>query len=249
MSALLDDFDIIFIIGFFIILLSILFLVMFINKSTIEDYPEECEYLDVNKCNNGDIICVSYYSFSGAFISGSSNSIWSHTGFIWVDPDTNIRYVLEGAIYKPEKYKHFFKIPLKNWMHINRHMIMGYKKYHGEPINSEYMMSKFEWMMKECNLSSFDIFWARFLINKQHYNYSVSKRYTCLEGFVILGQEVGIFKKDKIYCSYLPGDVINDKINLCDGIKFSKVKQIFAYPTEKILLLEDQNFQKFFWKN
>ena len=246
---LLDEFDLIFILGFVLILLFIVYLITFINRATLDDYPEEGEYLDINKCNNGDIVCISYNNFSGAFISSTSRSIWSHPGFIWVDTDTNIRYVLEGAIYRQDKYRHFFKIPLKSWLHINRRSIMGYKKYCGEPINSEYMMSKFDWMIKQCKLASFDVSWAKYLIDKQYYNYAVSDRYTCSEAFVILGQELGLFKKDKIYCSYLPGDIINDKIKLLDGVNFMPVIQIFIHPVENMMILEDKVFSKNFWKN
>lgn len=244
-----DDSQILFILGFFVIFLLIIYLYSFIIRATLEDYTDEAIYLDSTTCNNGDLVFVSYYTPAGVIISSVSRSIWSHPGIIWVDDKTGIRYVLEGAIYKQKKYRHFYKIPLENWLYINKRSTLGYKKYTGEPLDSKYMIEKFDSLMGDCKLASFDVFWARFLIDREHYEYSKNEKYTCSEGVVILGQEIGIFEKDKIYCSYLPGDLANDNIKLCKNSSYSKIVEVCQHPSERISIFEDTFFYKNFWKN
>lgn len=245
----LDDCEIYLIFLFFIFVLFILYLISFINRSTTYDYTSNCEYREMRDFNNGDIVGVSYYSVSGAIVTSFSRSIWSHTGIIWVDPITNIRYVLEGAIYRLKKYRHFFKIPLETWLFFNKKSIIGYKKYNGPEIDSDFLWSKFEWLTKKCELEPFNIFWSRFLVDKQYYEYSRKDRYTCLEATVILGQDAGIFKKDKIYCSYFPGNIINNEISFCEGINYDLPIEIKLHPSSKLLLEEDIFSQKSFWEN
>ena len=108
---LLGDEEVIIVLSLFAIILCILILIAIVNQNSCIDYPEECKYIEQSEVNNGDIVLVSYPNMSGGLISSFSKSIWSHPGIIWVDPVSNIRYVLEGAIYRHEKYKHFFKIP------------------------------------------------------------------------------------------------------------------------------------------
>lgn len=232
-----------------VIVLLILYLIGFIIRATMDDYPTKCEYREPSDFNNGDIVCVAYSTISAGFVSSFSGSMWTHTGTIYVDPKTNIRYVLEGAIYRQQKYKNFFKIPLETWLHINRKFIIGYKKYNGPHIDSDYLWSKFEWMTKKCKLEAFNIFWSRFLVNKDYYEYSRNKKYTCLEATVILGQDVGIFEKDKIYCSYFPGDIVNNRISLCKGISYDLPIQIALHPTREFLISNDKLFFKIFWEN
>lgn len=245
----LDDNDLVIVLGFVLLFICILAIISLINRNDANDYPNECMYADASEMNNGDIVLVSYTMPAGAFITSFSRSIWSHTGTIWVDPKTNIRYVLEGAIYRYKKYRHFFKIPLETWLFFNRKFLIGYKKYHGPQIDSEYLWSKFEWLNKSCKLEGFNIFWSRFLVNKEYYEYTKHKNYSCLEGTVILGQSAGIYKKDKIYCSYFPGDIANNKINLVDGVSYDLPIQIAIHPTNSLLFSEDLVYHIEMWKN
>lgn len=232
-----------------IMVLLILYLIGFIYRSTMDDYPNTAMYVEPEEFNNGDLVFVSYPSIAGAIISSFSASIWSHTGTIWVDPVSNIRFVLEGAIYKHKKYQHFFKIPLETWLFFNKRSLVGYKKYLGPKIDSTFLWDKFEWLHKNCKLDSFNIFWSRFLINKDYYEYSRLNKYTCLEGTVILGQEAEIYKKDKIYCSYFPGNIVNDEISYTSGTSYSKPIKIALDPSRMTLLKEDIKTQISFWKN
>lgn len=245
---ILDDDDIIFLSAFIIIVLAIIYLISFIIRATTDDYMTKCEYRDIREFNNGDIVCVGYYSIAGAIVTSVSQSIWTHTGTIWVDPISNVRYVLEGAIYRLEKYQHFFKIPLETWLFFNKKYTIGFKKYHGPEIDSNFLWSKFEWLSKNCILEPFNIFWSRFLVNKDYYEYSRKEKYTCLEATVMLGQDAGIYKKDKIYCSYYPGSICNNEISLCDGVSYDLPIEIKLHPSNQLLLEEDVFYQKCFWE-
>lgn len=245
---LLEDEDVMFLFAFIIIVFAILYLISFTVRATTDDYMTECEYRDMRDFNNGDVVCVGYYSVAGAIVTSFSKSIWTHTGTIWVDPITSVRYVLEGAIYRLEKYRQFFKIPLETWLFFNKKFILGFKKYHGPEIDSNFLWSKFEWLSKTCILEPFNIFWSRFLVNKEYYEYSRKTRYTCLEATIMLGQDAGIYKKDKIYCSYYPGSVVNNEISLCDGVSYDLPIEIQLHPSNKLLLQEDLFYQKSFWE-
>lgn len=244
----LEEEEVFFIIGFFVILLVIIYFIGFMNRHEANDYPTEAMYIRPWQCNNGDIVCASYYNMAGGFVTSISRSIWSHTGTIWVDPKTSIRYVLEGAIYLHESYKHFIKIPLVTWLHFNRKSLLGFKKYHGPILDSDFIWSKFKWLYDDCKLEGFTVLWSRFLFDKAHYEYSRKNKYTCLEGTVILGQEIGIFKKDKIYSSYYPGNIVNNEICLCDGISYDLPIKIKLHPSDQEILLEDIATYKDYWQ-
>jgi len=245
---LLNDSDLEIIICTLGIILLFLVIIALVNVSTSNDFPETVEYVNSSEMNNGDILCVAYSNFAGTFVSSFSRSIWSHTGTIWVDPKTNFRYVLEGSIYNHKSYKHFIKIPIETWLHFNRKSILGYKKYRGQPIDSDFMYSVFKPFKDYCKLDGLNVFWAKFGFSRDYYEYKRLNKYTCIEFTIILGQMMDIYKKEKIYCSYLPGDVANDKVPLCEGVSYDKIVKIKCQPADSILLLEDINDNKIFWK-
>lgn len=245
---LLDDNDVLLILFMVVLILLVIYLIGFINRSTTYDYPYKCNYAEINEMKTGDLVCAAYYNIAGAIVTSFSQSIWSHTGTIWIDPITSIKYVLEGAIYRHKKYNHFFKIPIETWLYFNRKSLLGYKKYHGPQIDSNYLWQKFEWMVNNCKLEGFNIFWARFLLDKEYYEYTRKDKYTCLEATIILGQEAGIYKKNKIYCSYFPDHVVNNKISLCKNIFYDLPIQISLNPTDLMLIKEDIMINSKFWK-
>jgi len=245
----LDDNEVFIVIALVVILLLILYLIGLVNRATADDYPLTADYIEAADMQNGDIVCVSYNNIAGGFISSWSASIWSHTGTIWVDPETNVRYVLEGAIYRHENYREFFKIPYETWLYFNRKSLLGYKKYNGPPIDSHFMWNKFEPYVKCCKLEAANIFWARFLVERDYYEYQKNHKYTCIEVTVILGQESEIFAKDKIYCSYYPGQIVNNQIKCVPGVYYSEVVKIKIQPSDLMLLTEDIKNNTHFWKN
>ena len=111
------------------------------------------------------------------------------------------------------------------------------------------MYSIFKPFKDECKLEPMNVLWARFLMEKDHYEYAKNNRYTCLEFTVILGQELQIFTKDKIYCSYLPDHVVNNKIPFCEGVSYDIPRKIKAQLTDLVLLKDDIQIYQNFWKN
>lgn len=244
---LIDDDTLIIIVGVCVIFFIILYMIGFIQRSTMDDYPDKAMYAEPGEFNNGDLVFVSYTSLAGGIVSSFSSSIWSHTGTIWVDPVSNIRFVLEGAIYRHKKYHHFFKIPLETWLFFNKKFLLGWKRYIGPKIESDFLWEKFRWLNEKCKLEAFNVFWSRFLVNKEYYEYSRLPKYTCLEATVILGQDAGIYKKDKIYCSYFPGNLVNDEISYMPGVSYSKPIKICLDPTRALILKDDM--KTLFWKD
>lgn len=231
----------------FIILMLFIYAIGFLNRSKANDYPETAVYPDMLEFKNGDIVAVSYNSIAGAIVTSFSSSIWSHTGTVWIEPITNIRYVLEGAIYRHKKYHHFFKIPLETWLFFNKKFLVSWKKYEGPPIDSNYLWSKFEWLHKNCKLEGFNVFWSRFLAKRDYYEYSKVSKYTCIEGTIILGQDTGIYKKNKIYSCFYPGDIVNDVIEYEKDVSYSKPIKISIDPCK--LCIFNNDLKRKFWSN
>jgi hypothetical protein len=245
----INDESIIIFLSLIIILFCCLYIIGLINCNYANDYPLEVEYLENINLSNGDMVFVSYDNFSGKFISAFSSSIWSHTGIIYIDPVTLVKYVLEGAIYRHKTYRHFFKIPLECWMYFNRKSLLAYKKYNGPLIDSNFMWRNFEQFIKNCKLDSLNIFWAKFLFERDYYEYANSRKYSCFEVSIILAQNIGIYKKEKMYSSYFPEHMANNKITLSPGVSYDNLKQIKLNLVDSLLIQEDiLNFPDF-WKN
>lgn len=234
---------------FVVFIIIVLYVISMINRFGAKDIPQTAKYIDANDMNTGDILCVAYNNLAGAFVGSFTNSVWVHTGMVWVEPETEIRYVLEGAIYRQTEYKHFFKIPVNTWLNINRGSLMGYKKYFGPEIDAKKMIETFVPFERSSELEGFNPFWIRFLMTLPYYEKIHSKKYTCFECTVILGQENGIFKKNRYYSSYFPTDIINNKIDFCKGVSYSPVEEVVLNPIETSLLLNDVVRFPSFWKN
>lgn len=209
-----------------VVIILLFYVISMINRFTAFDSPSEVKYIYPQELNNGDLLCVSYNNIASAFVGTFTNSIWIHVGMVWVDPNTQIRYVLEGAMYGNSQYKNFFKIPVDRWMHINRKNIMSHKKYFGPEIDSVLMMREFEQFINFSKLEGLNPTWLRFQFNFEYSKPITKSKYTCFEVIIILGQELKIFKKDKIYSSYYPCDLVNDGIKFEDGVSYSKNVQI-----------------------
>lgn len=244
-----DETNEIIFLGSIIILMLFLVLIAIVNIATSDDYAETAGYIESADLTNGDIVCVAYQNISGKFVSSFSNSIWSHTGIIWIDPKTNIKYVVEGSVYGCKKYRQFVRVPFETWLYFNRKSIIGYKRYIGPELNSYDMEEVFLPYEKLCQLEGANIFWSRFLIKRDYYEYQINQKYTCIEYTIMILQKLGVYKKDKIYSSYLPCDIVNDMIPTNHGIKYEKVKQIKLQPVDLLLLKEDIEKNKKFWQN
>ena len=232
----------------FIFLILVVYLISMINRFSAPDLPDDIRYIDAHEMNTGDIVCVSYNNLAGVFVGSFTHSVWVHTGMIWVDPKTNVRYVMEGAIYGQKAYQHFYKIPITTWMYINRHNVMGYKKYYGPEIDAVKMEEYFEPFIKNSKLEGLNVFWLRFFLNQEYREHEHKNKYTCFESTVILGQMVGIISKKKHYSSYFPKDLVNNTMDYNEGISYSKTVQICGNNCEKNLLFSDMCVFPDFWQ-
>lgn len=232
----------------FIFIVLLLYIISMINRFSVSDLPLQSKYIDQSEMNTGDLLCVSYNNVAGAFVGTFTRSVWVHTGMIWCDPDTKIKYVLEGAIYGHPEYKQFYMIPIATWMYINKNNVMGFKKYHGPDIDSKIMIDSFKPFMEQTNLEGLNPWWLRFLMNNEYEEYKPQKKITCFESTVVLGQSAGIFAKEKHYSSYFPCDIVNNKISCVDNVYYDQTIQIHMNEIEKNLLFVDMNEFFAFWQ-
>lgn len=206
-----------------------------INRFSVNDFPNDIEYIEEYDLKTGDILCVSYNNIAGAFVGSFTHSAWIHTGLIWVDPKTNIRYVMEGAIYKKKEYKHFFKIPFITWYNINKRNVCGINKYSGPEIDAVEMDRQFA-RFSQSKLEGLNLSWGKYLRDEPYSGDNQNKKYTCFESTIVMLQRMNIYKKDRVHFSYFPSNVVNNEIPLEDGIKYSKTIQIKPNPyTMKLL--------------
>jgi len=226
-----------YLIFYIFVIFSVLIIISMINQYSSHDEPEEFKALDPMDLKTGDILGVAYNNPAGMFVSSFSRSIWSHTGVIWVDPKDGCKYVFEGAIYGT-KYKNFMRIPFDTWYIYNWNSIVGIKKYKGEPIDACKMNDIFLKYEKNCSLEGFNPSWGRFLITQDYYRSRLNKSYTCFEVTILLLQELEVYKKEKIFCSYFPGHIMNGHIPLENENSYEKtfrffvphrLNQLFAY--------------------
>lgn len=227
-----------------------LYLYCLICTYQYKDLPKVCDYIYPCDMDTGDILCVSYDNVAGKFVKTCTDSAWVHTGMVWVDPESNVRYVLEGANYRQVCYKNFYKIPVSNWLYINKVSVIGYKKYVGPKLDQNKMIETFKPFMENSKLEGLNHTWIRFLQNDKYKEVTDhKKKFTCFESTIVLGQECGNYKKDKLYSSFFPSCVVNDKIEFCEGVYYEPLKQVLLNPQDAKMLYEDKKKYKNFWNN
>lgn len=228
----------------------IVYVITMILRFSLCDFPKKVRYIEPYEMKTGDILCISYNNIAGALVGSMTYSAWVHTGMVWVDPITNIRYVLEGAICKQKQYKNFYKIPVSSWLNLNKNSLIGYKSYNGPPVDPYKMIETFNSFTKDVKLEGFSYTWFRFLFKDRYEKVSdYGRKYTCFELTIILGQECGIFKKDRKYSSFFPSHVVNNGIETEKGCYYSDVIQCHQNPMEmKLLSIDRQRFPEF-WNN
>lgn len=234
---------------FLLVCILILYLISMMRRFTVDDIPDEVRYIDVSEMNTGDIVCVSYNNTAGHFVESFTGSCWIHTGIVWVDPRTNIRYIMEGAIYGKSNYKHFFIIPVPTWMNYNRNNLVGFKKYSGPKLDEMKMALEFSQFAKNSKLRGLDATWLAYLFTFPYKDENVKHYHTCFETTILMCQKMGIYKKDKHYSSHFPCDIVNDNVSYEKNISYSKVVQIKLNSFTTKLLLCDMQKNPNFWKN
>lgn len=235
---------------FIIFLVLFIYFISMILRFSFHDFPDKSQYIESYELNTGDIVGVAYNNQAGAFVGSFTNSPWVHTATIWVDPETSIRYVLEGAIYNQKKYKNFHIIPFASWINVNRYNLIGFNKYHGPPIDHTKMRECFKEIENDLKLEGFNYTWYKFLLDRE-YTDLIDKnyRYTCFEMTIFLGQQCGIYDKYKHFSSFFPCDVMNNNIKCCEGVYYDKTIRIVQNPNEAKLLANDRKLFPDFWKN
>ena len=239
-----DEFLFVFIM-FFFLLFSLLLLIAMINRYTSFDEPDQVIYLDKCDLKTGDLLGVGYSNHAGMFVSSFSNSVWSHTSIVWVDPKDGCVFVLEAAHYPILEYKGMIKINFDIWYSYNCKFILGWKKYSGKGIDPVILNTVFEKYQKNVKLEGFNISWGRFLLDRDYFETKCNKTYTCFEMTIRILHEIGVYKKEKLHCSYFPKDIINGYIPYEKGHSYERVKRFFLTPClNKLMLLEKYNRQK-----
>lgn len=231
-------------------IIFIVYIISMIFRFTLKDFPTSVRYIETCEMKTGDILCVAYNNHVSVTVCSMTNSAWIHTAMVWVDPETNIRYVLEGCLSRQEKYRNFYKIPVTTWLYCNRGHVIGYKRYNGNPVDPHKMIEVFNKFAENCKLEGFNYTWFRFLFKDNYEKIEkLRKKYTCFEITIILGQESGIYKKNRSYHSFFPCHIVNDGIDMENNGFYSKVIQCHQNPCESLLLKKDKNKYKDFWKS
>ena len=99
--------------------------------------PDE---LDISKLKTGDILCLSYNDVRSIFSSVFYASVWTHVGLVFIEQSSGEPYILEAANYRPPYSHQILRVPLLNWIRINRRArSIGHLK-----INKEISFQKIE---------------------------------------------------------------------------------------------------------
>jgi len=231
---------------FYIFLLfACLLIIAMIHRYTTFDDPPEAIHIDKCDLKTGDILGVGYSNLAGMFTSSFSRSVWSHTGIVWIDPDSKITYILEGAHYPLKEYKGFIRIPFDIWYFYNSSFICGICKYNGPTLDPYKIICEFSKFEGKVKLEGFNPSWYRFLVNREHFDSKINKYYTCYEVTILLLQNLGIYKKEKLHSSYFPKHIMNNSIPCENGIFYSPLKRFFLVPTmNRLIKLEKQKNRK-----
>lgn len=197
----------------------------------VNDKPTECQCIDVSTLKTGDILGCSYERINGYFISTFSKSTWSHTGIIWISPETLIPYVLDAGMYKKYGYQNVSIIPFDQWMYIHKNILVGLTRYNGPEIDAHLMMNYYLDIQKRVKLERISYKWLRFLSNTD-YNSDLERaegklnQYTCYEISIILLQLCNVYKKEKMASSFFPDHLMNSKIECENGIFYDRAIRI-----------------------
>lgn len=204
---------------FTVVIVSLLvFLFAAFRVTASSDLPKITEDININTLRTGDVLGVGYTHPFGWFVKAWSGSVWSHTGIVWKDPESNQVYVLEAAMYH-DPYKGVFKIPILDWIRINRKSHIGLARLKGKSVDAGKLIQAFEERKKHVELEGYNWRWYRLLFKTRYYE-ETRKRYTCYEIVVILLQDVGVVRKLYTCSSYWPYHVMTGEIHTAKGYKY-----------------------------
>ena len=187
---------------------------------------------------------LSYSGLRSLFSSIFYNSIWVHTGIIYVDEHTSEIYVFEAANYFPPYVGEVVRVPILKWMKINRNA----RAIALLPINNEIPYNDFQNVFNKyekvkMSVESLGRTWARFLKTKRicdlPENHIFSKKFncdnidkdqvfniTCHELTIAALQEAGVIEHNITPCSFFPSNVYNRKFKCINGYSYCEPLQI-----------------------
>lgn len=204
---------------FIIVIISLLiFLIASFRATARNDLPKTTEDININTLRTGDVLGVGYTHPFGWFVKAWSGSMWSHTGIVWKDPQDNQIYVLEAAMYH-DPYKGVFRIPILDWLRINRKSYIGLARLKGKSLDPVALIQAFEERKKHVELEGYNWRWYRLLF-RTPYHEETRKRYTCYEIVVIILQDVGVVRKLYTCSSYWPYHVMKGQIHTTKGYSY-----------------------------
>ena len=196
-----------------IITTLIIIIIIILRVVIVSDIPKTIEILDPSLLTTGDIVGVGYNNLFGYFVTCWSGSIWNHCGLVWREPNTNQVFILEAGAYGGE-YNGVFKIPLNEWIIINKNSYMGVSKLRGRKLDTVLLINKFMKRKKYVTLDSYNYNWHRLIRNIPYFKDKRTK-YTCYELVVTILQDCNVVKKIYACSSYFPRDIMIGNLPMC----------------------------------
>jgi len=194
----------------------------------IKELAPKLKYLDIEDFKTGDIIAVSNNKMVNKLIHSLSGNNWVHSGIIYVDPKTKLKYVLEGARYGDEKRSLFNKILISKWLTINRYSKICIMRLRGS-LNPKILYSKFKSFIKNSYIGKINYTWLRFITKSPYKKYSeeeYKRDFTCVEATIKTLQEVGVFDTQYSESSYLLENILRRQIKCKNGFSYDEPYQI-----------------------
>lgn len=191
------------------VIFMVLTLLVLLKTTLPDDDPfKPIKHINFDDFKTGDIVSVAYLNINTDVVRLFTNSKWNHVGLIYVDPKTNINYVLEGSGYrkKNNKYRNFFKIPLSTWIRYNRKCKICVRHVDRTPPG---IMEEFQKFIDNSTLGGINIKIVNFfkmIPYKENFDYKQS--YSCYESTFRVLQDVGVIKKKYEGSSYRPSDLL-----------------------------------------
>jgi len=212
-----------------VIILVLIFLITLVTSLPDKDLAPEWEYLNRSQLKTGDILIISYVNLAGKIVHALTGSRWSHAGIVYIDPQTGLQYVLEGANYRQDGFRrNFFKIPLTKWIRINRYSTLSRMEINRQ-IDPKVLIQSFEGFRQYGQLDSLNPKWIRFLQTTPHKAYSnddYNRGFTCIEACIRTLQNAGVFEAQKSESSYFLTQVMDSSLKTINGYAYSQARRL-----------------------
>jgi hypothetical protein len=141
-------------------------------RALVSQRPTRClghspDPLDVASLQTGDVLSVSYRGIRSVFSAATYRSVWTHPALIVRDTATGEPFVFEAAAYRPPFCGGFIRIPLLNWVRINRNSRSIALTPINKPASAALISAAFErFERSNIGVESLRPEWVRFLRRK-----------------------------------------------------------------------------------